>query len=62
MNDESVRHVDLRNVLDGQDLRQFFDYVHTTARANRLIAQHIFSSLLADEVFLARIESVANRP
>lgn len=44
----SVPHVDISDVLDGQEHQQFFDYIHTTSSANTIIAVEIFETLLED--------------
>ncbi|MDG2269459.1 MAG: hypothetical protein P8M28_03475, partial [Alphaproteobacteria bacterium] len=52
-------HVDIRDVLDGAPGQQFFDIIHTTTRANRIIAETIANNLMQDPAVRQHINSAA---
>jgi hypothetical protein len=46
LTDAEIDYIDLRNILNFKNKRLFYDYVHTTSKANKIIAQEILNSLV----------------
>ncbi len=48
---QSLNYFDLRHILDKDNNRHFYDYVHTTSNANKIIANKIFDYLITNNGF-----------